>query len=212
MTSLQQSAEQNLARFAARYQVATGARGRVAFSNWEEAFSALLSLGEGAKTPVLVVVDEFPYLLVSNPEIPSLLQALLSPRGVPARQPPHEARAVQVGIVNHAWASHRNRPSAGAGLARAHGSPVVLSRGGRLLGHRRRPEVVGDAARSGRRKPAYLDMSGTSGPGAVGELDDWVVSALLNPGIGDVSGGQYPVGPRTRSHGHGGLSLHARSD
>jgi len=30
--------------------------------------------------------------------------------------------------------------------------------------------------------PAYLDMSGTSGPGAVGELDDWVVSALLNPG------------------------------
>ena len=30
--------------------------------------------------------------------------------------------------------------------------------------------------------PAYLDMSGTSGPGAVGELDDWVASALLNPG------------------------------
>ena len=46
VTSLQQSAEQNLARFAAGYQVATGARGRVAFSNWEEAFSALLSLGE----------------------------------------------------------------------------------------------------------------------------------------------------------------------
>jgi len=74
VTSSSNRPSRTLARFAAGYQVATGARGRVAFSNWEEAFSALLSLGEGAKTPVLVVVDEFPYLLVSNPEIPSLLQ------------------------------------------------------------------------------------------------------------------------------------------
>ena len=126
VTGLQQSAEQNLARFAAGYQVATAARGQVVFSNWEEAFSALLSLGEGAKTPALVVVDEFPCLLVANPEIPSLLQALLSPRWRACEKAPHEARVVWIGIVNHARTSYGNRPSARAGLARAHGSPVLL--------------------------------------------------------------------------------------
>ena len=60
--------------------------------------------------------------------------------------------------------------------------------------------------------PAYLDMSGTSGPDAVGELDDWVVSSLLNPGSAMFRGGQHPVGPRTRSRRRSGLSLRARGD
>lgn len=38
------------------------------------------AFGEGASDPVLGVLDEFPYLLDDTPELPSLLQALLSPR------------------------------------------------------------------------------------------------------------------------------------
>ena len=182
VTSLQQSAEQNLARFAAGYQVATGARGRVAFSNWEEAFSALLSLGEGAKTPVLVVVDEFPYLLVSNPEIPSLLQALLSPRGVPARH--HLTRLV---LCGSALSTMRGlltgtAPLRGRASLELMVHPFSYREAADFWGTAGDPKlsVMLHALVGG--TPAYLDMSGTSGPGAVGELDDWVVSALLNPG------------------------------
>ena len=182
VTGLQQSAEQNLARFAAGYQVATGARGRVAFSNWEEAFSALLSLGEGAKTPVLVVVDEFPYLLVANPEIPSLLQALLSPRGVPARH--HLTRLV---LCGSALSTMRGlltgtAPLRGRASLELMVHPFSYREAADFWGTAGDPKlsVMLHALVGG--TPAYLDMSGTSGPGAVGELDDWAVSALLNPG------------------------------
>ena len=148
LTGLQQSAEQNLARFAAGYQVAMGARGRVVFSNWEEAFSALLSLGEGARTPALVVVDEFPYPLVANPEIPSTTAGAAEPAGVSARR--HLTRLV---LCGSALSTMRGlligTAPLRAGLALAHGSSVLLSRGGRLLGHRRQPGVVRDAARPG---------------------------------------------------------------
>ena len=182
VTGLQQSAEQNLARFAAAYQVATGARGRVVFSNWEEAFSALLSLGEGAKTPALVVVDEFPYLLVANPEIPSLLQALLSPRGVPARR--HRTRLVLCGSALSTMRGLLTGPAPLRGRASLElmVHPFSYREAADFWGTAGDPELsvmlhalVGGTA-------AYLDMSGTSGPGSVGELDDWVVSALLNPG------------------------------
>lgn len=47
--------------------------GRLAFANWEDAVHAITSPGPGAK-PATVVIDEFPYLLTSSPELPSILQ------------------------------------------------------------------------------------------------------------------------------------------
>ncbi|WP_319378220.1 ATP-binding protein [uncultured Methanocorpusculum sp.] len=44
------------------------------FSSWREAFSGLLELDSTTKR--LVIIDEFPYMVKSNPEIPSILQAL----------------------------------------------------------------------------------------------------------------------------------------
>jgi hypothetical protein len=44
------------------------------FASWEEAFLSLLELD--AKTKRLVIIDEFPYMVKSNPEIPSILQTL----------------------------------------------------------------------------------------------------------------------------------------
>lgn len=47
------------------------------FANWYEAVDALLALG--AERPVPIVIDEFPYLVKSNPELPSIIQEALRP-------------------------------------------------------------------------------------------------------------------------------------
>lgn len=47
--------------------------GRLAFDSWDDAVHAITSIRRG-KGPVLVVIDEFPYLLPQSPELPSLLQ------------------------------------------------------------------------------------------------------------------------------------------
>lgn len=48
------------------------------FDNWHGAFDALLAIG--ADRPVLVVIDEFPYLVRANPGLPSILQNAVAPR------------------------------------------------------------------------------------------------------------------------------------
>jgi uncharacterized protein len=49
------------------------------FANWAEAVDALLDLGR--ERPVPVVIDEFPYLVKANPELPSVIQQALRPFG-----------------------------------------------------------------------------------------------------------------------------------
>ncbi len=49
----------------------------LALDSWEQAMSALLSLGRDRET--LVVLDEFPYLLEHTPELESIIQRLYGP-------------------------------------------------------------------------------------------------------------------------------------
>lgn len=49
------------------------------FADWTEAVSALLDLGR--ERPVPVVLDEFPYLVKANTELPSTIQQALRPFG-----------------------------------------------------------------------------------------------------------------------------------
>lgn len=49
------------------------------FANWMEAVDVLLDLGRDR--PVPVVLDEFPYLVKANPELPSIIQQALRPFG-----------------------------------------------------------------------------------------------------------------------------------
>jgi uncharacterized protein len=47
-------------------------------AGWPEVLDALLALGEDR--PVTVAIDEFPYLVKANPELPSVIQAAFGPR------------------------------------------------------------------------------------------------------------------------------------
>jgi uncharacterized protein len=51
--------------------------------SWDQAIRALFDLGTDGR-PVLVVLDEFPYMARSEPALPSIIQHALSPRS-PAR-------------------------------------------------------------------------------------------------------------------------------
>ncbi|WP_423463463.1 AAA family ATPase [Promicromonospora sp. MS192] len=50
------------------------------FAGWAEVIDVLLGLGR--ERPVPVVIDEFPYLVRANPELPSIVQEALRPRRV----------------------------------------------------------------------------------------------------------------------------------
>lgn len=52
--------------------------GRLALDDWDEALQVLLGVSDSE--PVPVVIDEFPYLVESAPDLPSRLQAMLGPR------------------------------------------------------------------------------------------------------------------------------------
>ncbi|MGA4542591.1 AAA family ATPase [Uniformispora flossi] len=47
------------------------------FANWSEVMDALFALG--TERPVPVVIDEFPYLVRANPELPSIIQEAFRP-------------------------------------------------------------------------------------------------------------------------------------
>lgn len=51
--------------------------GPLTFPTWHSAVDALLALGRDRPTPV--VIDEFPYLVRANPQLPSILQNALAP-------------------------------------------------------------------------------------------------------------------------------------
>ncbi|GIE35600.1 ATPase AAA [Actinoplanes italicus] len=55
----------------------TGAPAPLALDGWHQAIDALLGLGRERRIPV--VIDEFPYLVRANPQIPSVIQNALAP-------------------------------------------------------------------------------------------------------------------------------------
>src|SRR5690625_799238 len=67
--------------------------GRLSFESWEEAIRQLLRLG--AERPLPVVLDEFGYVLESDPTVDSVLAAALGPHG--RRTIPGQARLILCG-------------------------------------------------------------------------------------------------------------------
>jgi hypothetical protein len=178
-TGLEQSASQNLAAISRVFAAHQGLGVPVAFARWEQAFDALVALGE-RHLPATVVLDELPYLLATAPEIPSILQRALSPRGR-ARQR-SRTRFVLCGSAF----SVMGRLLSGSGALRGRaGRELVLH----PFTYREVADFWGiddhdlalriDALVGG--TPAYKDFSEGDQPASLADLDAWVVRRLLNP-------------------------------
>lgn len=179
--ALNQSATQNRERLAEAYRTFTRGRARVHFASWEEAMEALLALGEDAKKPVVVVLDEFPYLLDGAPELPSVLQNLLRPKGPAAQH--WRTRLILCGSA----LSTMRSLLAGTAALRGRASLELLMH---PFGYRDAAsfwQVADDPELAVRLHalvggtPAYRDMCSNVSPTSASELDHWVVANLLNP-------------------------------
>lgn len=178
--ALRQSAAQNLERLADAYGSFTDSPAGVAFASWDDAIRALLALGRDARSPVPVVIDEFPYLLDGAPELPSLLQTVLSPRSQASRV--WRARMI---LCGSALSTMRDLLGGSAPLrGRASLELMVHPFGYRdaatFWNVRDQPDLamrlhalVGGTA-------GYRDMSGGSSPQSLSDFDEWVATALLD--------------------------------
>ena len=181
VSALNQSPTQNRERLAEAYRTFTRSRARVQFASWEEAMEALLSLGEDAKTPVVVVLDEFPYLLEGAPELPSVLQNLLRPKGPAAQH--WKTRLILCGSV---LSTMRGLLSGTAALRGRASLELVMH----PFGYRDAAtfwQVADDPELAVRLHalvggtPGYRDMCNNVSPTSARALDRWVVANLLNP-------------------------------
>lgn len=180
---LQLSEAQNLDRLAALYARFRGLpAGTTRFADWDAAVETLLALGEDSARPVVVVIDEFPYLMESAPGLPSIIQSALSPRGRARTR--SRTRLV---LCGSALTTMRALLSGGAPLrGRAVNELMVHPFGYRDAARFWR--VDGDPDLAFRvhalvgGTPAYLDMSGGQPPAGAHDFDRWVAKALLAPG------------------------------
>lgn len=179
--ALRQSSIQNLQRLAEAYRAYTGTRARVTFQDWEEALDAVLALGENADTPVVVALDEFPYLLEVAPELPSVLQALLSPRG-----PAATGWRTRLLLCGSALSTMRGLLAGTAPLRGRSSLDLMVhpfgyrdAAGYWSVAHD--PELAMQLHALVGGTPAYLDMSGGEPPRSLDSFDNWVTTTLLNP-------------------------------
>lgn len=192
VTGLEQSSPMNLAAIGETYAQHRGLGAAVAFTSWTDALDALLAVGEGG-SPALIVIDEFPYLLGSAPELPSLLQRALSPRGR-ARQ----RSRTRIVLCGSAFSVMRGLLAGTAALRGRATREVVVH----PFDYRQARQFweIEDADLAARvhalvgGTPAYLDYAGGQPPADRHSLDDWVVHHLINPSSAFFREGRLLVG------------------
>jgi uncharacterized protein len=139
------------------------------FAGWSDALDALWQ----GDVPV-IVLDEFQHLVASAPELPSLLQSLVSRRGGPS-----------VIVCGSALGEMRRLIAADAPL-RGRASLELVIRpfdyrtAARYWGATDRVQAVQLHALIGG-TPAYLDFAAGRRPAEFETFDDWVCDVLLNP-------------------------------
>ncbi len=178
-TGLQQANSQNLADLAAAYARFAGVPA-ASFGNWTDAVEALLTVGGRLGRPVPVVLDEFPYLVEQAPELPSVLQRTLSPRG--AARLSGQVRLILCGsaftVMRGLLAG--SAPLRGRAKLELLIQPFDFRGAADFWGVSDEPELafrllalVGGTA-------AYRAMC-VDRPDSAAEFDDWVVRRLLSP-------------------------------
>src|SRR5438067_3530822 len=181
ISGLEQSAAQNLAAVGEAYGRFLGLPAALTVANWRAAVDLLFEVGEGRDGPVPVVVDEFPYLLASAPELPSVIQAALSPRGRARTR--SRSRLVLCGSVFSVMGNllGGSAPLRGRAALDLLVHPFDYRLAAEFWG------VTGDWDLAVRLHalvggtPAYRDFAGGTRPTSTRGLGRWVAGHLLNP-------------------------------
>ncbi|WP_020525741.1 AAA family ATPase [Catelliglobosispora koreensis] len=152
----------------------------VRFADWEEAIDALMRLGERGDKPVLVVLDEFPHLLLDQPALPSLIQIAMSPRSRAMRQ--SRTRLILCGsaLTTMRKLLGGSAPLRGRATLELAVAPLGYREAAQFWGLAGNPDLAFRVNALAGGTPAYLAMS--DGP-VKSERDfvPWVLRGLLNP-------------------------------
>jgi uncharacterized protein len=175
----QQSEAQSLADLGASYADFLGLRQPVVFANWPEALAELMRLGD--RTPVPVVIDEFPYLVAAAPGLPSYLQQVLSPLGYAKTNT--RTRLILCGsaltTMNQLLAG--GAPLRGRAVLELVLRPFDFREAAGFWHLTTEPELAFRVNALVGGTPAYLEMCGGAGPDDNASFDEWVIRHLLNP-------------------------------
>lgn len=176
-SALEQSSAQNLAFLGRALADSRGLRTALALGNWREAVAELLALG--AELPVPIVIDEVPYLLSVAPELPSLLQAALTP----ARRQNSRARLILCGSAFSVMAklTGGTAPLRGRGSIELVVHPFDFRQSAVYWGLVDQWDLSFRLNALCGGTPAYHDFAGQDRPNASEGLDAWVVRHLLDP-------------------------------
>lgn len=177
-TGLREASPLQLARLAEAYAQVTGGP-LPRFDTWRSAIDSLLRLGERRDEPVLVVLDEFPYLVEAEPSLPSIIQLALEPLSAARRG--GRTRLILCGSALHVM---RGLLAGTAPLrGRAEVEVLVHPFGFRDAAGFWAIDDIDTAFRvhallGG--TPAYRDMAGGP-PDGPGDIDKWVARGPLDP-------------------------------
>ena len=179
-SALEQSSRQNLRHLGEALGRYRGLATPLTIDNWADAVDALLALGE-ADHPLPVVVDEFPYLVDRAPELASILQSALSPRGRARRE--SNARLI---LCGSAFSVMRGLLGGSAALrGRAVMEQIVnpfAYRTAAAFWNITKPWELAfkvNALLGG--TPAYRDFCNDDMPTTIRDFDHWVSRTILNP-------------------------------
>ncbi|WP_240506532.1 AAA family ATPase [Thermoactinospora rubra] len=175
----QQTAAQNLADLGMAYADYRGLRQAVTFTGWREAVEELLRLGEDRATPV--IIDEFPYLVSATPALPSYLQQALSPLGYAKEHTRTRLILCGSALTTMAQLLGGGAPLRGRAAMELVVRPFGFREAGAFWGVSDDPELAFRVHALVGGTPAYLEMSGGSGPANLTEFDSWVARRLLSP-------------------------------
>lgn len=146
--------------------------------SWDQAIEALFGLGTGDR-PVLVVLDEFPYMARSATGLPSIIQHALSPRGMARTR--SRTRLILCGS-SIAFMSQLVSGSA-ALFGRARLSLMVRAfdfrAAARFWGVSHDLPLAAALFAMVGGTPAYIEYA-SGVPGSLDELNEWVTRNLLN--------------------------------
>lgn len=165
--------------FGAKLAERMGLRAPLRFADWDEALDQAFALQPRRDNPLVVAIDEFPYLLGHSPELPSLLQRMID------RSSSSDGAAIRLVLCGSALSVMATLLEGTRALrGRAVVDEVVQAFDFRVAAQfwgidDPRVAFSVNAVLGG--APGYRDMLGRAAPGSMSGFDQWIERGVLNP-------------------------------